>query len=828
MLFPVISQLTTKLPIGERGINLSGGQKQRVSMARAAYSNANVIIMDDPLSALDPEVAMKLFDECIVKFLKGKTRLLVTNQLQCLPKCDTVIALGKRGNILEQGRYEDLIKVEEGEVKRLLKDLAQKAENKSSEKKGAAVSGVPVPDKSRDAPEAQESLQATEHAGDKKPEKMAQVLVTKEEREMGSVKLQIYLKYIRAGGGLIPFIGVFIGYVLATVAAVLTNVWISLWTSDTDYERHGQGFYLGMYAFTAVMLGVLTFARSYFFAIFGVEASKKLHGRVLKSIFRAPMSFFDTTPTGRILARFSKDMYSIDQELTEFFDWFIYSILTVLATMGTIIFATPFFALPLVPMAISYVAVINYFRRVSRESKRLESIARSPVYSQFSETLGGLSTIRAYGEASKFINNFGSKLNSNTRASYVNKTSERWLSTRLELIGALVTGVAAIFSTQVIVSNGATGVGGTSNFASLAGLSLSFSISITGLLQWMVRAFAQLEAGMNSCERVLYYTEHIPSEAAVTSDELEKDTSPSNPNPPSNSATKAVMASGGKVIYPTEDWPDKGAIALDNLLMRYRKETPLVLKGLTVRIAGGERVGVVGRTGSGKSSLLLCLMRLVEPELDEGGAYKAPLTIDGVDALRIGLLDLRSKIGIIPQSPVLFSGTIRSNMDPFNNYTDDEIWHSLEKCGMKQTVEAMPDELYGPVAEYGENLSQGQRQLLCLGRALLKKCHVLLLDEATSSVDYETDQEIQRTIREAFKDSTVLTIAHRVDTIMDSDKILVMSDGLAAEFAPPQELLADEKSLFSDIVRHSQKKEGGSHGVEGVSIWSKKTNFGKS
>ena len=246
---------------------------------------------------------------------------------------------------------------------------------------------------------------------------------------------------------------------------------------------------------------------------------------------------------------------------------------------------------------------------------------------------------------------------------------------------------------------------------------------------------------------------------------------------------------------------------MTNLLMRYRANTPLVLKGLNVRIAGGERIGVVGRTGSGKSSLLLCLLRIVEPELTEGEEkYLAPLMIDGIDVLRIGLNVLRSKVAIIPQNPVLFSGTVRSNMDPFDEYSDEEIWMALEKCGMKPAVVVMPGELLAPVAEYGENLSQGQRQLLCLGRALLKQCRILLLDEATSSVDFETDREIQRTLREAFQNSTVLTIAHRVNTIMDSDKILVMKDGVAAEFAPPKKLLEDENSLFSDIVRHSHSE----------------------
>lgn len=388
-------------------------------------------------------------------------------------------------------------------------------------------------------------------------------------------------------------------------------------------------------------------------------------------------------------------------------------------------------------------------------------------------------------------------------------------------------GCAAFFATQVVVSNGATAVAGQKDsFASLAGLSLSYAITATGMMQFVVRSFATVEASMNSTERVVYYSEEIPQEAAMTSDELEREavsattTTTRQQQQRMSTAQRAVAASGGEVLRPTESWPTKGAISLTNMRMRYRHNTPLVLKGLNLTIGAGERVGIVGRTGSGKSSMLLVLMRLVEPHLfscennndgnnagdDDDENYVAPLIIDGVDVMRIGLLDLRSKLGIIPQSPVLFSGTIRTNMDPFDKYQDNEIWVVLEKCSMKGVVEGMMDGLHARVAEYGENLSQGQRQLLCLGRALLKKCRILLLDEATSSVDYETDREIQRTIREAFAGSTVLTIAHRVNTILDSDKILVMDDGNVAEFDSPEKLLEDENSIFSDIVRHSTQK----------------------
>lgn len=778
--------------IGERGINLSGGQKQRVSIARAAYSDADTIILDDPLSALDPEVGGKLFDECIVKLMKGKTRLLVTNQLQFLQFCDNIVALG-RGHVLEQGTFEDLNAKEDGEVSRLLSDLAAGKEASRKSRKGNKGAKT----KEEDAAEA------PANAAPKKPEEN-KGLVTKEERNIGAVASAVYRKYILAGGGYMKFAIVYFGFILSAANTLASSAWIAFWTSDSSYELFSQNFYLGMYAVIAIVLGLLTFFRTFLLVRFGCNASQVLHKNLLATIMNAPQSFFDTTPLGRILSRFSKDIYSIDIELNEYMDFFLFMSLNVIVSIGTIVFVTPWFGVALPPLGFVYFKVLNYFRNVARETKRLESVSRSPVYAQFSESLGGLTTIRAYGESDRFIQEFENRVDHNIQAFYCNKAADRWLSVRLECIGAVIAGLAAFFACLTVIAGGPIAEGTESNFASMAGLSLTFAISIVGLLNWCVRSFAQLEAAMNACERVLYYTEEIPQEAPRTTKLLEDQVAKGgNTDTPS---ALAIAAQGGKVEALPKDWPSTGAITLNNLKMRYRSDTPLVLKGLSVAIAGGERIGVVGRTGSGKSSLLLTLLRLVEPAMDEDiSKYEAPLTIDGVDTLRIGLRDLRSKLGIIPQHPVLFSGTIRSNMDPFDDYSDDQIWAALERCGTKQTVEEMPNMLEATVAEYGENLSAGTRQMLVLGRACLKKSRILLLDEATSSVDYETDREIQRTIREAFPGCTVLTIAHRIETVMDSDKILVMKDGQAAEFAPPQELLKDPNSIFSDIVRHAEK-----------------------
>eukprot|EP00526_Cylindrotheca_closterium_P003615 CAMPEP_0113627398 /NCGR_PEP_ID=MMETSP0017_2-20120614/14187_1 /TAXON_ID=2856 /ORGANISM="Cylindrotheca closterium" /LENGTH=1399 /DNA_ID=CAMNT_0000537647 /DNA_START=103 /DNA_END=4302 /DNA_ORIENTATION=+ /assembly_acc=CAM_ASM_000147 len=778
--------------IGEKGINLSGGQKARVSVARAAYSDADVVILDDPLSALDPEVAAALFNDCITgDLMAGKTRLLVTNQLQFLSQCDHVVVL-KKGEVMEDGTATELLANKESEVNRLLAKLAGKS-SKKVDKEKMTKEDISVGDRKSSIATAKNTK-----------------LLTKEERNVGAVEASVYLKYIKAGGGRARFAFVFLAYIFTAANSAASVSWVSYWTADPNYKRHGKEFYLGMYFMLAVTLGLFTFMRSYLLAYFNVKASERLHNDLLKSILRAPMSFFDTTPIGRILSRFSKDVYSVDLELGGSIDFVLFCVLTIVVSLLSIIAVTPWFGVAVIPLGFIYFQYLQYFRAVSRETKRLDSISRSPVYAQFSETLGGLTTIRAYGEPDRFMNEFEGKVDTNTQSLYNNKSADRWLSTRLELLGSSIAGITAALAVNLVISNSGGGIGAGAPVASLAGLSLTYAISVTSLLQWTVRTFSNMENAMNATERMLFYTEETPEEAPFTADEFSDKKRLSRDSEDKKPYTVAAASAGGKTETLPSDWPQTGGIDIQDLYMKYRKDTPMVLKGLNVSIKGGERVGVVGRTGSGKSSLLLSLLRLVEPNLDElNGDYKSPVSIDGVDILRIGLTDLRSKLGIIPQNPVLFSGTIKINMDPFDEYTTEEIWKALEQCGMRDSVEEMPGQLEADVAEGGQNLSNGMRQMLVLGRALLRQNKILFLDEATASVDIETDREIQRTLREAFKGCTVLTIAHRINTIMDSDKILVLKDGRAVEFAAPDELLKDETSIFSEIVRHAQADEDG-------------------
>ena len=483
---------------------------------------------------------------------------------------------------------------------------------------------------------------------------------------------------------------------------------------------------------------------------------------------------------GRIVSRFSKDMYSIDSELITFADLFLFGIATLAFTLALVVIATPWFLVAVPPLLFAYMYFVQTYRKVSRETKRLESLARSPVFAHYSETLGGTATIRAYAVERRFTAANMRLVDTLNEAYYINKVSDRWLSVRLEMIGAASITCAALLAVLQVVLAREKGEEVDGLYVALAGTSLSGAIGVTGLLNLVMSSFAQVEAAMTCTERVLHYIQHVPQEPAATS---------ASPPPP--------------------EWPQRGAIELRGLHMRYRANTPLVLKGLTASIQGGQRVGIVGRTGSGKSSLLLALLRLVEPlsaeaaakaggkgsdegeggdggDAKDGGDGEAPISIDGIDTRRLGLSELRREIAIIPQSPALFSGSVRSNMDPFDEYTDAQIWAALEQCEMRTAVEQLVegggksegvDALLATVAEYGENLSQGQRQLVCMARALLRHARILILDEATSAVDYATDSKIQKMIRTAFAGCTVLVIAHRINTISDSDQVLVLGDG---------------------------------------------------
>ena len=740
--------------IGERGINLSGGQKARVSLARAMYSRSTkIMLLDDPLSAVDAHVSEHIFSRAICgAFNQGVTRVLVTHHVHLLSRCDSVIVL-KGGTIKHQGRYEDLI--------------AQGVEfagavDVSKAKEGEDAEGETTTE-SKKGPAPEEDKAALKKKGEK--------LVSTEERNEGSVAGSAYYHYAKAGGTTVALIAVFVAG-FGRMCEIVSGFWLAFWAERStdardDGNPHGTSTtyqYLGIYSIFGLG-GVLCLAlRAVVIAYHRLRASRRLHADLTESIIRAPVSFFDVTPIGRVLNRFSADMDKVDLELTQSISQCMNTVFNVLGALAGIILATKGTLLvPLVPMAFVYYRIQKWFRKSSTELQRITSIANSPIFSDFSQTLSGTSSIRAYGAEHRFFEKCKESFDTMNVSYLLVQLTSFWLGVRLDVMGSFL---------SVCIAAVALGTHSADFIpAGWLGLALSYSIEISNYLKQGVRMIATLEAQMNSVERILYYTENIEPEAA----ELVPEKDPKEGT-----------------------WPSLGDIELKNISMRYR-DGPLVLKDLSLKVNGGERIGVAGRTGSGKSSLMICLFRITEIEKDGG-----KMLIDGVDVSEIGMSSLRSNISIIPQDPIVFSNTIRYNLDPFAKATDEEIWDTLQKVQMDDVVAALPAGLEEQVAEGGENFSQGQRQLLCIARSLLRKPKILVMDEATASIDNSTDAAIQTMIRENFSGATVLTIAHRLNTIMDSDKILVLDDGRIAEYDSPQSLLSKEDGLFRGMVEKSR------------------------
>ncbi|KAK8805623.1 hypothetical protein WA158_002279 [Blastocystis sp. Blastoise] len=746
--------------IGEKGINLSGGQKVRVSLARAVYQDSDIYILDDPLSAVDAHVSKHIFDKCINGILKGKCILLVTHALEYLKYCDSIFVM-KDGHIVEQGTWNHLIEespsVSESQSKGVLKELydaqlsarAQEAKETTPDHTPVSPTPLKIAEKNKINNRGNETVaSSTEAAPGGK-------LIQKEDRETGSVGWRIYKQYMNASGGVNWFILLVSMFVLSEAARAFGSYWITFWTKNQFNQDHS--FYIWIYVALGVLSIIFLCFRSITTFFTGIRGSKSLHYSVLDNILHLPMLFFDTTPQGRIINRFSKDIYIVDSQLPNTISSFFNSLMSVLSTVIIISIATPWFLIVLIFLSIYYFYEQKVFITSSREIKRLDSISRSPIYAHFSETLDGIPVIRAFRMQDYFINNNNKKLDYNQRAYFLQFSANCWLGLRLEFAGTII----VLFSSLLAVLGKATS---SDDFVGIAALSISYALSVTQNLNWVVRMAADMETQIVAVERINNYAQ-LQREAP---EHIE-----------------------GHI--PEESWPSRGDITFKNMSMRYRQELEPVLHHINVSIKGEEKVGVVGRTGAGKSSLMLALMRIIE--LDEG-----EIDIDNMNISEIGLHDLRSRIAIISQEPVLFSGTIRENIDPFDEYKDSDIWIALERAHMKDVIASSDLGLSSMVEEHGNNYSVGQRQLLCIARALLHHTKIILMDEATASIDVETDLKIQKTMKEEFKDCTVITIAHRIHTIIDSDKVMVLEAGEVKEFEQPALLLEDPNTIFSGLV----------------------------
>eukprot|EP00300_Choanocystis_sp_HF-7_P014604 c18745_g1_i2.p1 GENE.c18745_g1_i2~~c18745_g1_i2.p1 ORF type:complete len:1536 (+),score=408.64 c18745_g1_i2:44-4651(+) len=729
--------------IGERGINVSGGQKQRIALARACYSNADVIILDDVLSAVDVHVGQHIVQHCLLKLLKKKTRILATHQTQFLSLADHVIVL-KDGKVQAQGKFEQLkaqgIDFGPLDKQQTLPDEVSPAVTASNSNKDE------VPKMKLDSAAEQDT---------KKPAK----IIKEEEREKGLVALKIWKTYA-AALGLLVFLCTITAYGVAQGLQVASNFWLSVWASNKHH--HEATYYLGVYCALSAGALALVYARALAVALASVRAGRRIHAKVIWGLLRSPTQFFDTTPLGRILNRVSQDQQTVDVSMKSNTSMLFNCISMVIGAAVSIVTAAPYVALVFLPVSVAYYRVQNIYRASARELQRLDSISKSPIFVSFSESLQGSVTIRAFDKGEEFIDKNKERIDKNLRAALPAAVSNRWLAIRLEFLGSTIVGFAAALA--VFEHSHARHSSG----AGLAGLALSYALEVTSILNWLIRTFTAAELQMVSVERLMQWEALEP---------------------------EAPLSLTG--VTPPPNWPARGEVAFKNVVMKYRSDLDNVLKGVSFEIKAGERVGVVGRTGSGKSSLLVCLFRLVELS---GGS----IVIDGIDISKIGLHDLRKKLSIIPQDPTLFGGTLRSNLDAFNEYTDSELWRALEQCSLRSYVEQREGRLDMVIEPNGANLSVGQRQLVCLGRALLRQSRVLVLDEATASIDGETDALIQRTLTENSQGRTVITIAHRIHTVLSSDKILVMGDGLVEEFDTPEQLMANKTGLFYSLVKSSQ------------------------
>ncbi|XP_070559242.1 ATP-binding cassette sub-family C member 9-like [Ptychodera flava] len=745
--------------IGERGINLSGGQKQRVSVARAIYSNTDIVILDDPLSALDVHVSSHLLENGIMDLLvrQGRTVMLVTHQLQSLQFAHKVVLLDN-GKIVREGDLNE-IKKHDWELfvawEKTLRTLSESDRETDTEDE-------------RILSTEEERLQLAKDVSKKEKREhelrkgSVGTLIEDEERLTGAVSWRVYRTYAKAIK--YPLVVLTLLLLAAQVGALMaSNFWLSAWSeaglktiNKTQEEIEGESMYYRR-GYTVLTLTFVVFLMAAVFVqvVTSLFAAKRIHFALLRNVIHAPMRFFDTTPVGRILNRFSSDTQIIDQKLWWSFLNVEITASTCLSALIAITIVTPVFLILVAPFVVVYYFIQKYYVTTSRELQRIDSITKSPVFAHFSETLGGLTVIRAYRDENRFRKRLLEIVDINNVTQLYLLCGFRWLSIRLELVGAILAFISALTSLISCI------VGAIP--PSWVGLAVTYAISICGQVSWMVRMFAECEMNMNAVERVNHYTKLKTEEYIGT-------------------------------YNPPPSWPDKGNIQFEDVSVRYADDLEPVLKDINVHFKAGKKIGICGRTGSGKSSLTLALFRMIE-------TFKGRIIIDGIDISQVPLLTLRTGLAIIPQDPVLFSGTIRFNLDPEYEKMDAELWAALGVAQLHEVVADLPEQLEADMSEAGENFSVGQRQLFCLARAFLRNSQILVMDEATSSIDVKTDAILQHVISTAFANRTVLTIAHRMSTILDSDNVLVLNEGRVVEFGSPEKLEKQDGSHFAALVK---------------------------
>nr|WDD38969.1 ABC transporter C family member 3 [Fagopyrum tataricum] len=729
--------------IGERGINLSGGQKQRIQLARALYHNADIYLLDDPFSAVDAQTATNLFNEYVMEALSSKTVLLVTHQVDFLPAFDNILLMSD-GEIHKVGSYNELISSSPKFI-----DLVNAHKETAGGTKELADVSRPGQAKTISAPKeikiADIRMQNNTPTGDQ--------LIKKEERESGDIGFKPYILYLNQNKGYWLFSIAILAHFIYIAGQIAQSAWMA---ANIDNHHVTTAKLIVIYLVLGLAPAVFLLFRSLFMVITGLQSSKSFFSKLLNSLFRAPMAFYDSTPLGRILSRVSSDLNMVDLDVPNNIMMAIGSSSSVTLNLAMLIFITwqvLFFSIPMMCLAFQ---LQRYYFATAKELMRINGTTKSLVASHLAESLAGAMTIRAFEEENRFYAKNLDLIDTNATPFFHNFSANEWLILRLETLGSFVLASAALFI--VLLPPGTFSPG-------IIGMALSFGLSLNISLVMCIQNQCTVGNNIISVERLNQYM-YIPSEAPEVLNENR----------------------------PSRNWPTAGKVEILDLQVRYRPDSPLVLRGITCTFQGGHKIGIVGRTGSGKTTLIGALFRLVEPA---GGK----IIVDGIDLCSIGLHDLRSRFGIIPQDPTLFNGTVRFNLDPLSQHTDQEIWEVLGKCQLRESVQAKGHGLDYIVAEDGSNWSMGQRQLFCLGRALLRRSRILVLDEATASIDNATDMILQKSIRTEFADCTVITVAHRIPTVMDCTMVLSMADGKIVEYDVPTNLMGEEGSLFGQLVK---------------------------
>ncbi|KAJ2745009.1 hypothetical protein GGI20_002502 [Coemansia sp. BCRC 34301] len=808
--------------IGERGVTLSGGQKQRVNIARAAYSESDIVLLDDCLSAVDTKVSRLIFKHCIKGVLSGKTRIFVTNNLDYLSAVDLIVTM-EEGRIVEQGSFENLISLK-GITASMVESFAGGANSgvrkafegqyttdsslhtatpikaSSSRHNSAAaldyenalssaldfvatetgtstfdiasadtnsLDSDPSTNSSKGSVsggniDGSNGIELTDLTKKRKHTGAVEPLMSQEDRQTGQISLSTYVAFVRAGGGYLLFVSIITCLSISQGCRVGSDFWMRHWI---QHKRDADPKHILMLIY--VLLGGLQFLWFAFFAVLLVAStymcSKTLHGKALQRVLRAPMSFFDTNPLGRILNRFTRDVDSLDLALCDFFRQFYQNIARSIGSFVSISILVPIFLAPLIPLvALSWVLIYVYLR-TSVEVQRVAAIARSPLYAHYAETLHGLATIRVHAAQSRYIERVDKALDDANRPQWYALVAQNWVWLRIDYLSHLLSLTICL----IVIAQPARWD------AAAVGLMLVQATQMGAYVTYAGRGWTELQNNMNSVERVNHYATGIEQESSMAS---------------SQEVGKAVIS-----FVPTRPapaaWPERGTIIIRDLFMCYRQGLPFALKGVSMEIYSRERVAVVGRSGAGKSSIVTALFRLVEPS-------SGKIFIDGVDTQSLCLDRLRQAIGILPQDPVLFDGSLRENLDRFHEFSDTEIWDMLDQVCLRETVALQLEKLDMPVGEGGESFSVGQRQLVCLARVLLRQPKILVLDEATANVDHETDAAIQKIVLSSQHKMTVISIAHRLQTIASYDRVFVIDEGQVVESGPPLTLL--EGHLLQD------------------------------